>query len=209
MNRQNSSGQKIILPILHNITFTKLQEKYPNLASLQAIESRNCSADDITILFSRQLIKRLKFQIQPLNSGKQSDAHIEDEYITLLKRVYNTIKNYRILSRRSGDSENLITDIIENLATLVQQIFDYYEYYSMASDANATRLRFAKSISDQYNSFIEALRHYISVNHDDSISTFLDYASSRVDYEFSKFTEIVIKAMHFEKILLYDVNDIV
>lgn len=60
LNRQNRNGQKLILPILHNITVSQLQEKYPSVANLQAIDSSKYNCDQIALLFARQLIKRLK-----------------------------------------------------------------------------------------------------------------------------------------------------
>ena len=60
LNRQNRNGQKLILPILHNITIAQLQEKYPSIADIQAIDSSKYSCDQIALLFARQLIKRLK-----------------------------------------------------------------------------------------------------------------------------------------------------
>ncbi len=60
LSRQNSNGQKLILPIVHNITNEQLREKYPNVADIQAIDSREYSCDQIALLFAKQLIKRLK-----------------------------------------------------------------------------------------------------------------------------------------------------
>lgn len=60
LGRQNRSGQKLILPILHNITLTQLQEQYPSVADIQAIDSKKYTCDQIAIMFARQLIKRLK-----------------------------------------------------------------------------------------------------------------------------------------------------
>ena len=60
LNRQNRNGQKLILPIVHNITMQQLQEKYPNVADIQAIDSSKYNCDQIALLFSKQLIKRLK-----------------------------------------------------------------------------------------------------------------------------------------------------
>jgi hypothetical protein len=60
LNRQNRNGQKLILPILHNITSQQLREKYPAVADIQAVESSKHSCDEIALLFARQLIKRLK-----------------------------------------------------------------------------------------------------------------------------------------------------
>ena len=60
LNRQNSNGQKLILPILHNITITQLQEKYPSVADIQGISTKDYTCDQIALLFARQLIKRLR-----------------------------------------------------------------------------------------------------------------------------------------------------
>lgn len=60
LGRQNRNGQKLILPILHNITLTQLQEQYPSVADIQAIDSKKYTCDQIAIMFARQLIKRLK-----------------------------------------------------------------------------------------------------------------------------------------------------
>ena len=60
LSRQNANGQKIILPILHNITTSQLKEKYPDIADIQALSSSGRSCDEIALLFAGQLIKRLK-----------------------------------------------------------------------------------------------------------------------------------------------------
>ena len=62
LNRQNKNGQKLILPIVHNITNEDLRKKYPSIADIQAIDSKQYSCDEIALLFARQLIKRLKAQ---------------------------------------------------------------------------------------------------------------------------------------------------
>ena len=60
LNRQNRNGQKLILPIIHNITNGQLKAKYPSIADIQAIDSSKYNCDQIALLFARQLIKRLK-----------------------------------------------------------------------------------------------------------------------------------------------------
>lgn len=60
LNRQNRSGQKIILPVLHNITNQQLGEKYPEVADIQTISSSNYNCEEIALLFAKQYIKRLK-----------------------------------------------------------------------------------------------------------------------------------------------------
>lgn len=58
--RQNDSGQKIILPILHGITVKQLEEQYPDVADIQGISTEDYSKEQIVILFAKELIKRLK-----------------------------------------------------------------------------------------------------------------------------------------------------
>lgn len=60
LERQNAEGQKLILPIVHNITTDELKEKYPAVADIQAIDSKNNSYEKIALLFAKQLIKRYK-----------------------------------------------------------------------------------------------------------------------------------------------------
>ena len=60
LSRQNRDGQKLILPIVHNISNDDLRKKYPFVADIQAIDSREYSCDEIALMFANQLIKRLK-----------------------------------------------------------------------------------------------------------------------------------------------------
>lgn len=60
LNRQSQNGQKLILPILHNITSKQLTDKYPDVADIQALNSSSYSCDEIALKFAGQLIKRLK-----------------------------------------------------------------------------------------------------------------------------------------------------
>lgn len=60
LKRQNREGQNIILPITHNITPKQLRNKYPSIADIQAIDSKNFTCDQIALLFANILIKRLK-----------------------------------------------------------------------------------------------------------------------------------------------------
>ncbi len=63
LNRQNEEGQKIILPIIHNITLEQLREKYPYIADIQVLDSSKYTCNQIALLFAKQLIKRLKANI--------------------------------------------------------------------------------------------------------------------------------------------------
>ena len=60
LKRQNTSGQKIVLPLLHNVSLDMLKEKYPSLADIQCIDTVRYSKEDITVLFAKELIKRLR-----------------------------------------------------------------------------------------------------------------------------------------------------
>ncbi len=60
LTRQNKVGQKTILPVIHNITIEDLRKKYPEVADIQAISSKEHTCDEVALLFAKQLIKRLK-----------------------------------------------------------------------------------------------------------------------------------------------------
>lgn len=60
LNRQNKNGQKLILPIIHNITAEELKNKYSSVADIQAIDSKQFTCDEIALMFAKQFIKRLK-----------------------------------------------------------------------------------------------------------------------------------------------------
>ena len=60
LNRQNNSGQKIILPLLYNTTMKSVAKNYPDLADIQALDSKSKSKEEIAIILARQLIKRYK-----------------------------------------------------------------------------------------------------------------------------------------------------
>ena len=60
LNRQNRVGQKIILPILYNISIEELSERYPMVADIQALNYSEYSCDEIALKFAEQFIIRLK-----------------------------------------------------------------------------------------------------------------------------------------------------
>lgn len=60
LQQQNSSHQKTILPLLYNITRDDLLSKYPFLEEIQYISNQDHSAEEICILFAKELIKRLR-----------------------------------------------------------------------------------------------------------------------------------------------------
>lgn len=62
LNLQNKTGQKLILPIIHNITIERLKEKYPDVADIQVIDSQKHTCDEIALMFAERLINRIKSQ---------------------------------------------------------------------------------------------------------------------------------------------------
>ena len=60
LQHQNESGQKIVLPLLHNISLDQLKEHYPELEEIQVIDTASRSKEDIAILFAKELIKRYR-----------------------------------------------------------------------------------------------------------------------------------------------------
>ncbi len=61
LNRQNRTGQKIVLPILYKVSIDEFKNRYPDLAAIQVLEWSNFkNCDQISLLFAEQLIKRLK-----------------------------------------------------------------------------------------------------------------------------------------------------
>jgi len=60
LRMQNSSKQKIILPLLHNIDYEKLKLKYPALQFIHGFETTKHNKNDITFRLASELIKRYK-----------------------------------------------------------------------------------------------------------------------------------------------------
>lgn len=60
LQRQNETRQKIILPLLHNISFDELRDHYPALEAIQAIKSSDYSVEEIAIQLAKELIKRYR-----------------------------------------------------------------------------------------------------------------------------------------------------
>lgn len=61
LQRQDSTGQKVVLPLLYNITVEKMKEQYPQLTDFQArVVSPTDSVEDVVIDFARILIRALK-----------------------------------------------------------------------------------------------------------------------------------------------------
>lgn len=61
LNRQNERHEKVVLPLLYNLTIDDMKAKYPDLAPIQARSIREDEdAKDVVIDFARILIRELK-----------------------------------------------------------------------------------------------------------------------------------------------------
>ena len=61
LTRQNESHEKVVLPLLYNLTVEQMKEQYPVLGDIKAREVREDEdAKDVVIDFARILIRQLK-----------------------------------------------------------------------------------------------------------------------------------------------------
>lgn len=61
LTRQNESHEKVVLPLLYNLTVDQMKEQYPILGNIKAREVRSGEdAKDVVIDFARVLIRALK-----------------------------------------------------------------------------------------------------------------------------------------------------
>lgn len=60
LHRQNSSGEKIILPLLYGISINEFNEKYPELNEIQVLEESMYSKEEVTVQLAKELIKFYK-----------------------------------------------------------------------------------------------------------------------------------------------------
>ena len=60
LQKQNETGQKIILPLLYDISYDDVKKHYPELEFIQSIKVCEHTNDEITLLFAKELIKRYK-----------------------------------------------------------------------------------------------------------------------------------------------------
>ena len=192
LKRQNSNGQKIILPILHKISFDQLKEQYPSIADIQAIDSNKYSCDQIALLFAKQLIQR----IRPNDSDDEKRVESDDQtYIRLLRQAYYSLIEFRNLVNDPYPKKKKI-EVRKILTVAFQPIYDYYNFYKTSSDSNNNaHVCKAKEITDQYDVAIEALR---TLKENSSSIYLQDKASD----EFQKLTKIIIQALHEEGVAL-------
>lgn len=188
LTRQNSSGQKTILPILHNITIAQLKERYPSIADIQALNSKDCSCDEIALQFARQLIARIKSFSEATGRHDQKLDPEEQAFLLPLQQTYNNILAFRAATRRSNTEE--INRVAHNLEASVQGLYDYYEYYKDYSGSRHFRAAKAFEIVNQYNAYLDVLHQLIDSQNND--------LSPIVNDELQKLLRLVINTLHNE-----------
>ena len=57
LNRQNKNGQKIILPIIHNISVKQLKQRYPVIADIQALDSSKYTCETVANFNNNSLLQ--------------------------------------------------------------------------------------------------------------------------------------------------------
>jgi len=89
LSRQNDSGQKIILPLLLDVTQEQLKNKYPQLEDIHCLNTKDYDFDNITVLFAKEFIKRLKenFSIKIVSSDISDIERRKDLKEEILKLV--------------------------------------------------------------------------------------------------------------------------
>ena len=189
LKRQNSNGQKIILPILHKISFDQLKEQYPSIADIQAIDSNKYSCDQIALLFAKQLIQRIR--TNNLDDGKRIESH-DQTYISRLKQAYDSFMEFRRLTQINDDPDQKID--MKKLTESVQKIYEYYEYYNTFSDSNNdAHIGKAKEIVEQFDVCIKKLKSFPVV---------VPLELQQINDDFQKLLISIIQALHEEGVTL-------
>lgn len=141
LNRQNSTGQKIILPILHNITINDLQTKYAHIADLQALDSSKFTCDQIALLFAKQLIKRIRSNDSTMKSagpGIDKSAKLTEYYEELIQFVHSHEKRELEEVEKSGKvSMELYSDFYRDLNAVYQKAMPLFDEQNRKALKNA------------------------------------------------------------------------
>ena len=188
--RQNSIGQKIILPILHNISIHQLKEHYPHIANIQAIESSKYSCDQIALLFARLLIERIRSNNSTVSSEKRMDFHPSDpEYTSRLKKAYHSLIDFRDAINRAD--QEIINQKSIILTQSFQELYNFFEFYSEDSNTNAVHVRFVQEIVAQYNVSVNSLHSFLAGSRDVN-------SLQHTNDELKKLLNLIIKALQEE-----------
>lgn len=188
--RQNSIGQKIILPILHNISIHQLKEHYPHIANIQAIESSKYSCDQIALLFARLLIERIRSNNSTVSSEKRMDFHPSDPvYTSRLKQAYHSLLDFRDAINRAD--QEIINQKSIILTQSFQELYNFFEFYSGASNTNAVHVRFVQEIVAQYNVSVNSLHSFLAGSRDVN-------SLQHTNDELKKLLNLIIKALQEE-----------
>lgn len=98
LNRQNNSGDKLILPILYGISLSDVEQHYKTLSDIQFLDSSQFTVKDITIKLARILLSDYKYQI-----SVQSDS----------SQIVNTDELKAVLSDLGADELSIVRDLYD------------------------------------------------------------------------------------------------
>ncbi len=129
LSRQKSSGQKLILPIIHNISADMLYKKYKKLSEIQFLDSSKSDVKDITIQLARILLKEQGKEESVSNNDKIFDAFFEYKSLDFYHWVNKLIQNN---NQWADDYDEDVSgwhnlEINGKRINLIQQRHDNYE----------------------------------------------------------------------------------
>ncbi len=101
LSRQNKSGQKIILPIIYNITLKDLVAHYKKLADIQFLDASQYDIKDITI----QLASILLSEKKSVEQKEEQFALFDSGFKTM-----NTLSFYKWFARLIENDNQFIED---------------------------------------------------------------------------------------------------
>ena len=118
LKRQNDTGQKIILPLLHGVSQEQLEIEYPQLADIQCLITENHTNENIAVLFAKELIKRLKGNaplviVSPTLSDKMERSELKEEVLKVVN-IEKIVKTSTI-AKKLGIEEKLAFELLREL----------------------------------------------------------------------------------------------
>ena len=135
--RQNDSGQKIILPLLYNVSTEQMSKHYPSLDDIQYIKANDYSINDVTILFAKELIKRLNENINTGTVELERNKEIKNnDNIDMMLGKYYEIGWFlgRIMLEFPMDEGK------EEFQTRIYMLFDLVNHHKLLNDDDFIQL---------------------------------------------------------------------
>lgn len=104
LSRQNKSGQKIILPILYNVTLNDLIAHYKKLGDIQFLDTSQYDIKDITIQLASILLSE---------KGRKEQKGQQFERFDALFKTMNSLQFFKWFSRLIDNGNQFIEDYDE------------------------------------------------------------------------------------------------